>query len=158
MGQRRESERWTRFTKQATTMYGIPRVEAVASTITKTPSPLRAPALKNPTLSNQESAKRQRRPSIHATEAIKTTKTAPKNKGSPGRIPPQKAPFHEAYTYTGDVGSVGNCFRLPNHDCRPSALLAPFKVSSRWIMGIQANQDIFDGSEITITYGRDFFG
>ncbi|KAK3687203.1 hypothetical protein B0T22DRAFT_122053 [Podospora appendiculata] len=55
-------------------------------------------------------------------------------------------------------GQVGNCFRLLNHDCRPSALLVPLKVSSRWIMGIQAKQDIFDGSEITIRYGRDFFG
>lgn len=45
---------------------------------------------------------------------------------------------------------------LLNHDCRPSALIKPLKVSGRWIIGIQAKQDIFDGSEITISYGGDF--
>ncbi|KAK1754122.1 hypothetical protein QBC47DRAFT_36808 [Echria macrotheca] len=55
-------------------------------------------------------------------------------------------------------GRRGNCFRLLNHDCRPSALILPLKLSGRWMIGIQAKQDIFDGSEITIRYGRDFFG
>jgi len=55
-------------------------------------------------------------------------------------------------------GQRGNCFRLLNHDCRPSAQIVPLKVSGRWIVGIQAKQDIFDGSEITILYAPKFFG
>lgn len=52
----------------------------------------------------------------------------------------------------------GNCFGLLNHDYRPSTRLLPLEASGWWRMGIQAKQDIFDGSEISISYGRNFFG
>ena len=55
-------------------------------------------------------------------------------------------------------GRRGNCFRLLNHSCRPSAKLLSLKLSSRLILVIQAMKDIADGSEITISYGKDFFG
>lgn len=55
-------------------------------------------------------------------------------------------------------GRRGNCFRLLNHSCRPSAKLLPLKVSGRWILGIKAEKDIADGSEITVSYGKGFFG
>ncbi|KAK4446217.1 hypothetical protein QBC34DRAFT_411751 [Podospora aff. communis PSN243] len=50
----------------------------------------------------------------------------------------------------------GNCFRLLNHDCRPSAQTDPLKVSGRWIIGIRAKKDIYDGMEITIKYAPGF--
>ncbi|KAK3689227.1 hypothetical protein B0T22DRAFT_364874, partial [Podospora appendiculata] len=55
-------------------------------------------------------------------------------------------------------GESGNCFRLLNHDCKPSARFTPKKVSGRYIMVVEALKDIHDGTEITVSYGNGFFG
>lgn len=49
---------------------------------------------------------------------------------------------------------VGNIFRLVNHSCEPLAHFTEKRASGRWIMAIVAKQDIYDGSEITVSYGK----
>ncbi|OIW24953.1 hypothetical protein CONLIGDRAFT_636078 [Coniochaeta ligniaria NRRL 30616] len=49
---------------------------------------------------------------------------------------------------------VGNCFRLLNHSCQPVARLQGMKVSGRYRTAVVAVTDIYDGTEITVSYGR----
>lgn len=53
-------------------------------------------------------------------------------------------------------GDVGNCFRLLNHSCKPSAQLKQVKASGRYITAVEAAEDIPDGAEITVNYGKEW--
>ena len=53
--------------------------------------------------------------------------------------------------------TVGNPFRLMNHDCEPSARFRGMRVSGRYRAMVEARGDIRDGEEITAYYGRDYF-
>ncbi len=56
-----------------------------------------------------------------------------------------------------DCSEASNCFRLLNHDCNPSALFVPAAVSGRVFITVVARRDIYDGAEITISYGKRYF-
>ncbi|KAK3936946.1 hypothetical protein QBC46DRAFT_461189 [Diplogelasinospora grovesii] len=49
---------------------------------------------------------------------------------------------------------VGNCFRLLNHCCKPLACLKQMIVSGRCITAVEAVTDIYDGTEITVSYSQ----
>ncbi|WQF89383.1 Putative SET domain, JmjC domain, SET domain superfamily protein [Colletotrichum destructivum] len=48
---------------------------------------------------------------------------------------------------------AGNCFRLLNHSCAPSARCVQMKASGRYVTAVKATREIYDGAEITICYG-----
>ncbi|KAF6835455.1 lysine -specific demethylase 4c-like protein [Colletotrichum plurivorum] len=54
------------------------------------------------------------------------------------------------------VGGAGNCFRLLNHACNPSARLAQVRVSGRYMTAVKAVGEIMDGEQITIDRGKDW--
>jgi JmjC domain, hydroxylase/SET domain len=51
----------------------------------------------------------------------------------------------------------GNCFRLLNHHCNSNAICRSRAVSGRCRLMIEAKEDIQDGEEITIDYGRAYW-
>ncbi|KAF2187932.1 SET domain-containing protein [Zopfia rhizophila CBS 207.26] len=52
----------------------------------------------------------------------------------------------------------GNWVRLVNHSCKPCARLVAKIVSGKAGVMLQATQDIYDGAEVTVNYGRGHFG
>ncbi|KAI6082406.1 hypothetical protein F4821DRAFT_272466 [Hypoxylon rubiginosum] len=54
-----------------------------------------------------------------------------------------------------DCREHSNCFRLLNHNCNPPARLMQRKVSGRYVAVVTAGKDIYDGTEITISYGAN---
>lgn len=55
-----------------------------------------------------------------------------------------------------DTWEEGNLFRLINHSHKPTANIKYMAVSGRYIPVVVAVSDIYDGMEITISYGRGF--
>ncbi|KAK1471328.1 hypothetical protein CABS01_16371 [Colletotrichum abscissum] len=53
---------------------------------------------------------------------------------------------------------VGSLFRLLNHSCRPCAHLVQMRMSGKFVTTVQAIRDIFDGAQITISYGKNWKG
>ena len=54
--------------------------------------------------------------------------------------------------------NTGNCFRLLNHHCSSNARFHEMAVSGRYRMMVKAVRDIRDGEEITVRYGRGYWG
>ncbi|KAK0701749.1 hypothetical protein B0T26DRAFT_734491 [Lasiosphaeria miniovina] len=54
-------------------------------------------------------------------------------------------------------GPESNSFRLLNHDCSPLARFVERKISGQFVMSVEAAKDIYDGMEITASYGKGFF-
>ena len=53
---------------------------------------------------------------------------------------------------------ISNIFGLMNHDCEPNVEFKGKKVSGRYRVAILARRDIRDGEELTIGYGKKFWG
>lgn len=51
---------------------------------------------------------------------------------------------------------MGNCFRLLNHSCKPSARFVQMKMSGRYVTAVKAVREIPDGAQITVHYGKDW--
>lgn len=54
-------------------------------------------------------------------------------------------------------GNQGNCFRLCNHACKPSARFVGMIISGKYRMMVVAGADIRHGDEITVSYGSGYF-
>ncbi|WQF77058.1 Putative SET domain, JmjC domain, SET domain superfamily protein [Colletotrichum destructivum] len=53
---------------------------------------------------------------------------------------------------------AGNCFRLLNHSCNPSARFVQMRASGRYSTAVKASRNISDGEEITVSYGSKWAG
>jgi hypothetical protein len=56
-----------------------------------------------------------------------------------------------------DCHEVGTYMRLLNHSCAPSAKFKTARISGMYGFIVEAIHDIYDGEEITVSYGKDYF-
>ena len=56
-----------------------------------------------------------------------------------------------------DCANTGNCLRLLNDSCKPSARFIFKKVSGKYRATVVAVRDIYDGEEITVNAGGDIW-